>query len=64
MIQVKVFKENTGGDLEWDVNNFFKRNPKAELIDIKFQNSMTDTTYGPAERYTAMVIYKEGRNND
>ena len=36
MIQTKVFKENTGSDLEWDVNNFFKRNPDAELVDVKF----------------------------
>nr|DAO31868.1 MAG TPA: Sporulation protein Cse60 [Caudoviricetes sp.] len=36
MIQAKVFKENTGSDLEWDVNNFFKRNLDAELVDIKF----------------------------
>ncbi|MEZ7549414.1 sporulation protein Cse60 [Streptococcus sp. 27098_8_82] len=59
MIQVKVFKENTGGDLEWDVNNFFKRNPKAELIDIKFQNAIAETKYGFEERCAAMVIYKE-----
>lgn len=59
MIQVKVFRENTGSDLEWDVNNFFKRNPDAELVDIKFQTAVTDTKYGLEERYTAMVIYKE-----
>lgn len=59
MIQVKVFKENTGGNLEWDVNNFFKRNPKAELIDIKFQNAIAETKYGFEERCAAMVIYKE-----
>lgn len=59
MIQVKVFKENTDGDLEWDVNNFFKRNPKAELIDIKFQNAIAETKYGFEERCAAMVIYKE-----
>ena len=59
MIQTKVFKENTGGDLEWDVNNFFKRNPKAELIDIKFQNAIAETKYGFEERCAAMVIYKE-----
>lgn len=59
MIQAKVFKENTGSDLEWDVNNFFKRNLDAELVDIKFQTAVTDTKYGLEERYTAMVIYKE-----
>lgn len=59
MIQTKVFKENTGSDLEWDVNNFFKRNPDAELVDVKFQTAVTDTEHGPEERYTAMVIYKE-----
>lgn len=59
MIKTKVFKENTGSDLEWDVNNFFKRNPDAELVDIKFQTAVTDTKYRLEERYTAMVIYKE-----
>lgn len=59
MIQTKVFKENTGSDLEWDVNNFFKRNPDAELVDVKFQTAVTDTEHGLEERYTAMVIYKE-----
>lgn len=58
MIQTKVFKENIGGDLEWDVNNFFKKNPKIELVDIKFQTAVTDTKYGLEERYAAMVIYK------
>jgi hypothetical protein len=58
MIQTKVFKENTGSDLEWDVNNFFKRNPDVELVDIKFQTAVTDTEHGLEERYTAMVIYK------
>nr|DAN39650.1 MAG TPA: Sporulation protein Cse60 [Caudoviricetes sp.] len=58
MIQTKVFKENTGSDLEWDVNNFFKRNPDAELVDVKFQTAVTDTKYGLEERYTAMVVYK------
>ena len=58
MIEVKVFKGNTSSDLKWDVNNFFNRNPDVELVDVKFQNAMTDTEYGPAERYTAMVIYK------
>ena len=59
MIEVKVFKENAISDLEWDVNNFFKRNPDAELVDIKFQTAITETKYGFEERYTAMVIYKE-----
>lgn len=59
MIEVKVFKENAISDLEWDVNNFFKRNPDAELVDIKFQTAVTDTEHGLEERYTAMVIYKE-----
>lgn len=59
MIEVKVFKENASSGLEWDVNNFFKRNPDAELVDVKFQTAVTDTKYGLEERYTAMVIYRE-----
>lgn len=59
MIKTKIFEEEFSSELEWDVNNFFKRNPDAELVDIKFQVAATDTEYSPEERYTAMVIYKE-----
>ena len=59
MIQTEIFKENTCSDLEWDINNFFERNPKVGLVDIKFQTAVADTESGLEERYTAMVIYKE-----
>lgn len=59
MIRTKVFKENTGSDLEWEVNNFFKRNPKAELVDVKFQFAVAYTGFELKERYAAMVIYRE-----
>ena len=59
MIQTKVFKENTSSDLEWEVNNFFKRNPKAELVDVKLQFAVAYAGLELRERYTAMVIYKE-----
>lgn len=58
MIQVKVFKENTGSDLEWDVNNFFNHNPDIELIDVKLQFAVAYVALELRERYTAMVIYK------
>lgn len=61
MIKTKIFEEEFSSDLEWDVNNFFKRNPDVELVDVKFQTAVTDTEHGLEERYTAMVIYKEGR---
>ena len=60
MIKTKVFKENTGSGLEWDINHFFRQNPRIELIDIKFQTAIAETKYGFEERSTAMVIYKEG----
>lgn len=59
MIKTKIFEEEFSSELEWDVNNFFKRNPDAELVDVKFQTAVTDTERGLEERYTAMVIYKE-----
>lgn len=59
MIKTKIFEKEFSGELEWDVNNFFKRNPDAELVDIKFQTAVTDTERVLEERYTAMVIYKE-----
>jgi hypothetical protein len=59
MIKTKIFEEKFNSDLEWKMNNFFKRNPDAELVDVKFQTAATDTEYGLEERYTAMVIYKE-----
>ena len=61
MIKTKIFEEEFSSDLEWDVNNLFKRNPDVELVDVKFQTAVTDTESGLEERYTAMVIYKEGR---
>lgn len=60
MIQTKIFEEEFNSDLEWEMNNFFKRNPDAELVDVKFQTAVTDTEHGLEEQYTAMVIYKEG----
>ena len=59
MIKTKIFEEEFNSDLEWEMNNFFKRNPDAELVDVKFQTAVTDTEHGLVERYTAMVIYKE-----
>lgn len=59
MIKTKIFEEEFNSDLEWEMNNFFKRNPDAELVDVKFQTAVTDIEYGLEERYTAMVIYKE-----
>nr|DAV09595.1 MAG TPA: Sporulation protein Cse60 [Caudoviricetes sp.] len=59
MIKTKIFEEEFSSELEWDVNNFFKRNPDAELVDVKFQTAITDTENGLEERYAAMVIYKE-----
>ena len=59
MIKTKIFENEFISDLEWDVNNFFKLNQDAELVDVKFQTAVTDTEYGLEERYTAMVIYKE-----
>ncbi|MFS9235460.1 sporulation protein Cse60 [Streptococcus sanguinis] len=59
MIEVKVFKENASSGLEWDINHFFRKNPRIELIDIKFQTAIAETKYGFEERCTAMVIYKE-----
>lgn len=58
MIKTKIFKENTSSDLEWEVNKFFKRNPKTELVDIKFQAVAVYTGFEIRERYAAMVIYK------
>ena len=59
MIKMKIFEEEFNSDLEREMNNFFKRNPDAELVDVKFQTAVTDAEYGLEERYTAMVIYKE-----
>ena len=62
MIEVKVFKENTGSELEWDVNNFFKHNPDIELVDVKLQVAAAYVALEIKERYTAMVIYKKAEN--
>lgn len=29
MIKTKIFEEEFNSDLEWEMNNFFKRNPDA-----------------------------------
>lgn len=59
MIKTKIFEEEFNSDLEWDINHFFRKNPRIELIDIKFQTAIAETKYGFEERCTAMVIYKE-----
>lgn len=60
MKQVRIFSQDSAGNLEKEINEFLKNN-SSELVDIKFTTDITPKSeargLAQAEWYTALVIY-------
>lgn len=59
-MKVKIFDEMHEKDLEKNINDFLDGNENADIIDIKYQVSIS--MFGEEQIYcfSAMIIYIEG----
>ena len=55
-MKVKIFDEEHESDLEKSINNFLKEND-VEVVDIKFQTSVSVFSEEQIFCFSAMIIY-------
>ena len=57
-VKVIIFDETHEKDLEEDINNFLIDNETIEIIDIKYQVSVSMFSEEQIYCFSAMIIYK------
>lgn len=57
-MKVKLFDESHELDLEEDINNFLEDNKDKEIVDIKFQVSISIYKDEQIYCFSAMIMYK------
>ena len=61
-MKVKLFDESHEKDLESSINKFLGENEEIEVIDIKFQTSISVFSEEQVYCFSAMILYRKNIN--